>query len=120
MWKNNRPWRRSFGHHWQKGGTVNGNDTETGNDPEPLFQRYERDAWSFHAPYLPQYGHHHHGHDHADCVYVAVCVCVRWRHSNRDRELCELPVAWDPADCDCERDLLYGVSFVYRCATGDH
>ena len=58
---------------------VNGNDTET------LFQRYERDAWSFHAPYFPQYGHHHHGHDHAYCVYVAVRVCVRWRHSNRDR-----------------------------------
>ena len=42
--------------HWQKGGKVNGNDTET------LFQRYERDAWTFHAPYFPQHGHHHHGH----------------------------------------------------------
>ena len=32
----------------------------------------------------------------------------------------ELPVTWDPTDCDCQRDILYGYPFVYRCATGDH
>src|SRR5215467_13618944 len=76
-----------------KGGTVNG------NDPEPLFQRSERDAWSFHAPHFPQSGHHHHGHDHADCDDVAVRVCVRRRHSNRDSELCQLRTTWDLTDC---------------------
>ena len=85
-----------------------------------IFQRSERDAWSFHAPYFPQHGHHHHGHDHAYCVYVAVRVCVRRRNSNRDSELCELLVTRDLTDCDCERDILYGFPFVYRCATGHH
>ncbi len=57
--------------------------------------------------------------DHAYCDDVAVRVCVRRRHSNRDSELCQLHITWDLTDCDCERDILYGFPFVYRCATGD-
>jgi hypothetical protein len=54
------------------------------------FQRSERDAWSFHAPHFPQYGHHL-------CVTVWTarvsgdlgCACLVCRHSGGGLPLCD-------------------------------
>ena len=65
-----------------------------------------------------QHGHDRHGLDYADRDDAAVRLCVRRRDPGRNGQLCELPAAGHPADCDWQRNSLHGLPSVYRQATG--